>query len=228
MSTTTDAVDAPPLPHRRPADDRGWKVAMAAALLFLAGAAGFWWGTASGRAPSDADTGFLRDMIVHHDQAVQMSLAVLDGDLPPAVRTFAQDVVVGQRYEIGLMEGILRGWSEGREGDGEAMGWMGHAVPVEEMPGLASEAEMDALAAADGERAAAMWLAMMTEHHLAGAEMAEAAARRAEDDFVAEIAARMADNQRLEVLEYEAVRGRLGLADLGAGDMTAADGGHHS
>jgi uncharacterized protein (DUF305 family) len=184
---------------------------------------GLWWGRAEAGAPSAADVGFLRDMVAHHDQGVGMSLAVLDSPLPPPVRPYAQEIVVTQRYEMGLMEGTLLGWGEDTEGDGTAMAWMGHPTPTSAMPGLATEQEMDDLARATGDDAGARWIALMTRHHVAGAEMAEAAAERAEDDLVRRIAGLMARNQRLEIEEYEAVRARLGLPVVPLGPGAAGE-----
>lgn len=188
-------------------------VAFAGALLFLAGSLGYALGTrsASDRG-SAADVGFLHDMIAHHEQAVEMSRTALAGDLPPGVESFAIEVVADQQYETGLMETVLRRWGQSRQtADGEAMAWMGEAVDVERMPGMASAADLDRLADARGDEAGALWLALMTNHHLGGVHMAEAALERADDPVVRDLAERTARNQRIEVVEYAAARARLGL-----------------
>ena len=189
--------------------------ALAVALLFLAGSTGYAVGTRTARAadPSAVDVGFLTDMVVHHEQAVEMSsVALAREDLPPPVRAFVLEVLSAQRYEIGLMEATLRSWGEPvDDADDQAMAWMGSPVPEDAMPGMASEADLDRLAGATGEELGALWLAMMTSHHEGGVDMARAAARDAGDPFVRELAARMARNQAVEINEYEAVRSRLGL-----------------
>ena len=192
------------------------RVALVAALLFLAASIGYAVGTrtsAEDGAPSDADVGFLQDMIAHHEQAVEMSQLVLARDLPPTVRAFAQEVVSDQRYEIGLMEATLREWGEPAvAADGRAMGWMDHEVDVERMPGLATEDELAALGELQGNEAASRWIELMSEHHEGGVHMATEAARRAKDPFVEGLADRMARKQRTEINEYELARERLGLS----------------
>jgi uncharacterized protein (DUF305 family) len=192
------------------------------ALLFLAGSAGYAVGTrtAGSGGGSTADVGFLHDMIAHHEQAVEMSRTALAGDLPPGIESFAIEVVADQQYETGLMETVLRRWGHSRQrADGEAMAWMGDAVAVERMPGMASADDVERLGDARGDEAGALWLALMTNHHLGGVHMAESALERVDDPVVRDLAERTARNQRIEVTEYEAARARLGLPvpeDLGS------------
>ena len=111
------------------------------------------------------------------------------------------------------------------------------AIPVDEMPGLASEAELAALREASGEAADALFVALMQDHHRAGVAMAEAAAERASDPWVRELAERMARNHAIEINEMDAARRCTGLVDdpdgyqpgpLGHGTddgVTRSDGG---
>ena len=190
--------------------------AFVAALAFLAGSAGYAVGTrVGGPDPSDADVGFLTDMVAHHEQAVELSsIALTRPELPGPVRSFVLEVLSDQRYEIGLMEATLRSWGEPVDDeDDEAMAWMGEPVAEDEMPGLASEEDIDRLSDSVGAEAASLWLAMMTTHHEGGVHMGEAGAREAADPFVRELAARMARNQSIEINEYASVRARLGLPE---------------
>ena len=189
-------------------------VALAVACLFLAGSVGYAVGVRSSRPdPSAADTGFLVDMVAHHEQAVELSKIALSRPMPPGVESFALEVLSDQRYEIGLMESTLRHWGEPlADDDGVVMAWMDMPVPDDEMPGLATPEEIDALSAAtDPDDVARQWLALMTVHHEGGVHMAEAGAERVRDPTVRELARRIARNQRIEINEYAAVRKRLGL-----------------
>ena len=189
-------------------------VAFAAACLLLAGSVGYVAGSRSASPdPSAADTGFLVDMIVHHEQAVELSKIALSRPMPPGVQSFALEVLSDQRYEIGLMETTLRTWNEPlSDDDGVVMAWMDHAVPDDEMPGLATPEEIDALSdATEPNDVADRWLTLMTTHHEGGVHMAEAGVERARDPFVRDLAERIARNQRIEINEYAAVRERLGL-----------------
>jgi uncharacterized protein (DUF305 family) len=202
-----------------------WQLAaLVAALCFLSGAAG--WYLATDRPPGgdSADVGFLYDMSAHHEGAITLSAIELERGSSEDVRAFAREITLFQSYEIGLMDAQLDHWGFAREDQPElAMGWMGHEVPVQEMPGMASEAQLDALRTAEGPEADALFVALMINHHEAGAEMAEAAVERVEDDDVRDLAARMARYQRLEVQEMEAALDRAGLPRVDTG----SDGGAH-
>ena len=193
---------------------RAVAVALAAAFLFLAGSVGYVAGMRSSEdRPSGADVGFLVDMIAHHEQAVEMSKIALSRPMPEGVTSFALEVLSDQRYEIGLMEATLTRWGEPvTDDDGIVMAWMDHAMPDDEMPGLASPEDMDRLSDATAPEAiASLWLELMTVHHEGGVHMADAGAARVSDPAVRALAKRIARNQRIEINEYAAVRTRLDL-----------------
>lgn len=186
-------------------------VALALAVAFACGSVGYAVGNRPER-PNAAETGFLFDMIAHHEQAVELSRLALADDLPPGIAAFATEVVADQQYEIGVMEAVLRRWGRPRQDDdGTAMAWMGMAVPDEDMPGLASPDDVRRLGAVRGDEAAALWLRLMTAHHEGGIHMASAAVGLVDDPYVRDLAGRMARNQRIEVNEYAAAARRLGL-----------------
>jgi uncharacterized protein (DUF305 family) len=146
-------------------------------------------------------------MRVHHDQAVLMSLLLLDKPADEgtrSVRTLAQEVVLGQQLESGLMVQLLRTWGhrEANESD-TGMAWMDMATPLDRMPGLATPADLDALRAATGSEADTLWLGLMIAHHEGGVHMAEHAAEHAGTDDVRELAAAMAAGQRGEIVELQ-------------------------
>lgn len=161
---------------------------------------------------NEVDVGFAQDMIIHHDQAVQMALEIVgDQTVDPAIRTAAQEIVIFQRYEVGLLNDSLARWDEPVETK-EAMGWMGTPMAPSDMPGLATTAQMERLSAASGEDKAAIFLALMTRHHQGGAAMAGAAAANGRDTITRGVARAMNRNQLAEIVEYEQLRKRLGLA----------------
>ncbi len=164
--------------------------------------------------PGVIDVGFVRDMIDHHDQAIAISLVTLGkDDLNEHVRNFATEVLIFQRWEIGLMDARLGEWGLQRgDLDRTAMTWMAMSSTVPAMPGMAAPEEIDALEAANGADADRLFLIMMGEHHRGGVHMAEYAAEHAADDRVVALAARMASNQRVEVNEYQALLNRLAPA----------------
>jgi uncharacterized protein (DUF305 family) len=193
---------------------RAHHVALAIAVLFLAVASGYYLGVREAAPPGDGsiDVGFLEDMIAHHEQALQLSNAELLNGVDPTAKTFAGEIVLFQSYEIGLMERQLNEWGYERGAHEVAMRWMGgDGLPVEAMPGLASHAELDALADASGPQADSLFIALMRDHHAGGVHMAAYAAEHARSPFVRDLAARMARNQRIEINEMAAARDRAGL-----------------
>lgn len=197
---------------------RGPTVAQAAALVvaiaFLAGAVGY--RIASRPAsPSAVDVGFAQDMIAHHDQAVSMAMQLLDrGSQTNGVRGFAKDVIVSQRYEVGVMDTWLRGWDRSRAPmeRRDAMAWMGMASTPDAMPGMATPAQMQALTEANGRAADAMFLRLMIAHHEGGIHMADYAARHASDGRVRQLARAIETIQQREIGEMRQAQARLGLA----------------
>lgn len=220
MTTEVD-VDHPDASEGRsrfaaflPSTARQW-LAMLAALLFLAGAVGYFIGTRGigGRpGPDSVDVGFLQDMISHHEQAIAMAMIEITAGTEPGIQVFAREILYFQAYEIGLMERKLGEWGYEREERSEtAMEWMDMPLPVDDMPGLASEEEMHVLGDSTGRDVDALFVPLMQDHHRGGVHMAAYAAQNAADPFVRDLAARMARNQRIEVGELEAARDRVGL-----------------
>ncbi len=154
--------------------------------------------------PTAVDLGFVNDMLDHHDQAVEMSLITLGRPgISGNVRNFATEVIVFQRYEIGLLEGRLNVWGEQRgEDDRTAMTWMGMGSKVSEMPGMASADDLGRLKTATGTDADREFFTLMRAHHKGGVHMADYAATNAADGEVISLASRMSYNQKLEVTEY--------------------------
>jgi len=162
----------------------------------------------------DIEVGFLQDMYDHHEQAVRMALLVqAKDDVSPITRAFANDVVASQRYEMGLMEGLLLadGESKGEPGR-EVMAWMDMGTPLAEMPGLASQSELNALAAANGAEADAQFFRLMVEHHRGGLHMAEYVLAHRDDGPVHDLAERIVFSQKKEIAEMARAQAQLGLS----------------
>jgi uncharacterized protein (DUF305 family) len=114
-----------------------------------------------------ADIKFLQHMIVHHEQAVVMSLLVPERTERDEFVRFASYVRRGQAAEIESMQSLLdlaadRGMVIGEHGL--------HGDPP--MPGMLSQARIDALAAATGIEFERLWLEGMIYHHQGAIDMA--------------------------------------------------------
>jgi uncharacterized protein (DUF305 family) len=182
-----------------------------AAVLFIAAARG----ALADNDPEpygNADIGFLQDMIDHHQQALLISNTYLAGNPDGDAAPYAREVIMFQEREIERMDawladaGVTRGTP-----DRNAMAWMGMPTPVAAMPGMQDPANIEQLATATGAAADIMFFEMMSDHHLGGAHMADAAASGARRSDIRLFAKKMSYNQRIEVVEYEQAMERLGL-----------------
>ena len=183
--------------------------------------------TLSGRAPAgdpvpaedSVAVGFSRDMAVHHQQAVEMSLAVLRAGASPQVRTLAYDIANTQATQRGMMLGWLQTWGRTATAGGQAMRWMDMPRPSAAdrragvlMPGMADRADMARLSAAHGRQADLLYLRLMIDHHRGGVHMAEAVtADGGTPQTVLRLAQGMVRGQRAEIALMETL-----LTDLGA------------
>ncbi len=150
------------------------------------------------------DVGFLHDMRYHHEQAVYMSFVFQDlPDTSRGLDVVAESIVMGQSMDIGRMIQLLREFGEPEAPDLQApsMAWMGMAMPIDEMPGLASEADILALQSASGAEADELFVELMVTHHEGGVHMAEFAAENADNPEVRAMARSMAESQSHEIAE---------------------------
>ncbi|MEU7329047.1 DUF305 domain-containing protein [Streptomyces parvus] len=157
----------------------------------------------SAPAEDSVDAGFARDMAIHHQQAVEMSFIVRDRTDDVDVRRLAYDIINTQANQRGMMLGWLEMWGLPKSAAGPPMKWMGHTfTPTDDgslMPGMATDAELAALTAAKGEKAEVLFLRLMTVHHRAGADMAQAAAGAARTDVIRNLADGMVRGQQSEI-----------------------------
>jgi uncharacterized protein (DUF305 family) len=181
---------------------------LAVAIAVLCGGLG--WLIGNNRAipdPNTTDLGFLQDMRTHHEQAVYLGLYFLsDEGTNPALRDIAREIVFGQGIEIGRMIELLRmyGAAESNESD-TAMRWMNEPTPIDRMPGLASDADIDKLLSSKGTDADRLFVALMVAHHQGGIHMAQYAAAHANETEVRRFASGMIVGQTGEIGEMQAL-----------------------
>ncbi|GHE91763.1 lipoprotein [Amycolatopsis deserti] len=157
---------------------------------------------------NDADVSYAQRMIMHHQQAIQM------GELAPAraaredVKGLAARIAATQAPEIASMTAWLR--QRGLEVPGEHSGHHGaHGSPAEHgpMPGMATEEQMAALAAASGPEFDRLFLQLMTAHHEGAITMATEVLSAGSDVFVEEMATDVIASQTDEVHRMRAMAG---------------------
>ena len=196
-------------------------VLMVVAAAVLVGAIGFVVGESKGKGSHNgADVGFLQDMRIHHEQAVNMSLIYLDvsskgmgegSDSRGTLRLIAREIIVNQSNESGRMVQMLRqfGAAETNETD-QVMGWMNEPTPLDKMPGLASDAELKALQESRGAAADMMFGELMIAHHKGGIHMAEHVSMHGSNKEVTSLAAAMVKAQTGEIAEMEKLLAVIG------------------
>ncbi len=163
-------------------------------------------------APTESDIGFLRDMMTHHEQAIELSLLELSNGVDPQVRQEASDILLAQRGEYVQMGDKLDAWGvDSVSADGKAMGWMGMPVASEKMPGLATPAQMTAFKAMRGKDADVEFLRLMVVHHGSGVEMAKYAGDRTKIGLVGVLSTRMVADQQSEINDMRNYGKRLGV-----------------
>ncbi|GAA1858164.1 DUF305 domain-containing protein [Microbacterium koreense] len=154
-------------------------------------------------APTEADIGFCTDMAYHHEQALAMCQRVLGADTGGSVQNAAAELLQNQAYERGTMHAWLEAWGQSTAPPVEVMGWMGMAMPAAEMPGLATEGEMQQLATLEGIDKGREFLVLMRAHHVGGVHMADAAVEAASVPKVINLAERMSAQQTYEIAMYD-------------------------
>ncbi|MGW9158337.1 MULTISPECIES: DUF305 domain-containing protein [unclassified Microbacterium] len=173
------------------------------AVLLLSGCAtgtdaGSMSGMDHGSSPSagvdDADVMFASMMIVHHEQAIEMSDVVLAASgIDPAVTELAQRIKAAQGPEIEQLEDWLDEWGVSSD-DRDASG-MDHG------DGMMSAEDLVALRDADGPEASRLFLEQMIMHHEGAVEMAQTQVDEGSDPEAVELAQAIIDAQTEEIQE---------------------------
>lgn len=144
----------------------------------------------------DADVMFASMMIVHHEQAIEMSDIVLAASgIDPAVTELAERIKAAQGPEIEQLEGWLDDWDVSSD-DRDASG-MGHG------DGMMSEDDLTALREAEGTAASRLFLEQMIMHHEGAVEMAQAQVDEGSDPEAVELAQTIIDAQTDEIQEMK-------------------------
>jgi uncharacterized protein (DUF305 family) len=184
-------------------------IALGLSMLILGAGIGYYFGDSSATPKTNkVDIGFLQDMRYHHDQAVQMAYYYQTSvvDPHPRLNIIAEEILLSQQLENGRMVQLLRSFRAVEANDtGTAMAWMGHAMPIDEMDGLASQSELDSLAAASGDEASRIFATLMIKHHNGGVAMANYAIEYGSNSDVINMAKSMVKGQQAEVSQLQAI-----------------------
>lgn len=175
---------------------------------------------------SSAEPGFARDMQTHHQQAVQMAMIIYPKTEDADLRAIAYDIATAQSAQLGQMQQWLIDWNLPAYGSAPAMQWMassgdhsGHGDPsltAEErntQMGMATDAQLDELAAASGRQADCQFLALMIRHHEGAIDMVDAIEDVGTNANVLDLAGKMAATQTSEISAMQTLQTRFGCAE---------------
>ncbi|MGY0541014.1 DUF305 domain-containing protein [Nocardioides sp. YJ-D4] len=169
-----------------------------------------------------ADVTFATDMIQHHAQALSMVDLTMDRNLEPEVQELADSIRAAQSPEIETMSGWLQEWGEevpstmrdhvngGHEGhgDGEDSSMSDSMEAMDDdMPGMMSAEDMDALENASDAEFSEMWLTMMIEHHEGAIEMSETEQDEGRFKPAVDLAGTIVESQTAEIDTMEKLLG---------------------
>lgn len=140
---------------------------------------------------NEADVTFLQDMVVHHEEAIEMAEMVEGRTERPELIELAGNIISSQTAEIEEINGLLE---EAGEDAGDDMGGMDMGGDM----GMSQE-DMDALMEMEGEEFDKMFSEMMIEHHTAAIEMANEVLDKGENTAVATLAQGIIDEQQKEI-----------------------------
>lgn len=178
---------------------------------------------------NDADARFMAEMILHHAQALEMVELSRDGLEDQEVRALAERIEAAQLPEVQVMatwlvahdrpvprEAVDLGVDVTGMGGTVARaieGGGGHTHGADGdhagMPGMATQAELDALAGAQGREADLLFLDLMTRHHEGALEMAGTHGAEGIDERAIELSTGMHAEQAVEIDRMEQLRDRL-------------------
>ncbi|MCK8477837.1 DUF305 domain-containing protein [Microbacterium aurugineum] len=143
---------------------------------------------------NDADVMFASMMVVHHEQAIEMSDLLLDAEgVDPAVTDLAKRIKAAQGPEIDQLQGWLDEW--GIRSDDRATSGMDHG------DGMMSEEDLAQLRVADGLEASRLFLEQMIVHHEGAVEMARVQVDDGNDPEAIALAQAIIDAQTDEIQE---------------------------
>ncbi|MFJ6795365.1 DUF305 domain-containing protein [Streptomyces sp. NPDC091268] len=150
--------------------------------------------------PNAADQTYVRDMVEHHRQALQMSALAPDRASAEGVRRVAERITAAQQPEIGAMQRWLARYpAPSGSPTGE------HAHDHGAMPGMASRQQLDELAAAKGADFDRLFLRLMIAHHEGALKMAGEALAGGNNTAVEEMATEVVATQSAEIHRMRAM-----------------------
>lgn len=150
-------------------------------------------------APNPADLDYVRMMITHHAQALQMTALAPQRAASDRVKRLAERIAAAQRPEIGAMQGWLKTHRAGQAPQGHG------SHHHDAMPGMATEAQLARLRSAEGTAFDTLFLKLMITHHEGALAMAADVLSRGRNVQVEEMANDVMAQQTAEISRMRAM-----------------------
>ena len=161
---------------------------------------------------NEADVEFASQMIPHHAQAIQMVVLTQGRPLDPPVATLADRIRAAQAPEVEQMVDWLTAWGEevpetsmDHSNAGHDMSEMTPMEGMDDMPGMMTNEEMQALMDAPDAEFQDMWLEMMIRHHEGAVEMAQTEQEDGHYEAAVKLASKIETAQEVEIDEMRAL-----------------------
>lgn len=122
---------------------------------------------------TEADVAFMQGMIHHHAQALVMSRMAPTHGASEAIRTLTARIINAQRDEIALMQRWLESRGERVPDPAPIDPDEPGGEPMRQMPGMLTEAQLEALDEARGEDFDRLFLIYMIQHHQGAVDMVD-------------------------------------------------------
>jgi uncharacterized protein (DUF305 family) len=141
-----------------------------------------------------ADLMFMNMMIIHHDQAIEMSELAENRTDNENILALSQNISEAQTEENRKMSEWLReaGFNRPKRGH--------------RMAGMATQQEMNKLRQSEGQKFDLLFSELMIEHHRGGVQMARAEVQNGKSEKVRQLAQVMIDVQQREIEKMETWR----------------------
>jgi uncharacterized protein (DUF305 family) len=148
------------------------------------------------------DVAFASNMILHHQQALNLAALVPDRSENPELIQLAQQVEAAQEPEIASLKAFLVQW---KENPADSTDHGGHGAM--NMSGRVDEATMDKLTSLQGAEFDTLWLRSMIAHHQGAIEMANAELANGRNGDAKHLAQNIITAQRAEIEQTQKLLG---------------------
>lgn len=147
------------------------------------------------------DVAFATNMVLHHQQAIELSALVPDRSTNPQLIALAQQISAAQQPEINVMKVFLVQWNENPDTNS------GHAGHGNAMQGMVDEATMSKLKSLNGAEFDKLWLDSMISHHQGAIEMAKAEIANGDNADAKSLAQDIVTTQEAEIGQMKQMLG---------------------